>query len=160
MFRYVGIDGIQDNVCRHIHRYASLTKLLYYAGTGEAGLPDLGSLVRHIGPGYSQRLYPGHRCQLWGHIPTIKERNIQAWREIMMTGCTVVVYQPSLCQVPSLTSQWIGHSPGSTTYRDGASHREQSGAKSRVSAIISMSCLEPSWCHLVHMTIVTLDTPI
>jgi hypothetical protein len=26
-----------------------------------------------------------------GHIPTIKEENIQAWKQIMMTGCTVVV---------------------------------------------------------------------
>jgi hypothetical protein len=80
-----------------VYRYAGLTKLLYYAGIGKAGLPDLGSLVRHIGLGYGQRPYPGYRSQLRGHIPTIKERNIQAWREIMMTGCTVVVYQPSLC---------------------------------------------------------------
>jgi hypothetical protein len=35
-----------------MYRYAGLTKLLYYAGTGEAGLPDLGSLVRDMANGY------------------------------------------------------------------------------------------------------------
>jgi hypothetical protein len=39
-----------------------------------AGLPDQGSLVRHIGPGYDQRLYLGYISQPKGHIPTIKER--------------------------------------------------------------------------------------
>jgi hypothetical protein len=60
VFRYIGITRIHDNVCQHIHRYAGLTKLLYYAGTGEAGLPDLGSVVWHIGLGYGQWLYLGH----------------------------------------------------------------------------------------------------
>jgi hypothetical protein len=91
-------------MCRHIYKYAGLTKLVFYAGTVEAGLPDLGSLVRDIGPGYGQRLCPEYKGQLEGHIPTIKERNFQAWREIIMTGCTVVVYQPSLCQRTVLTS--------------------------------------------------------
>jgi hypothetical protein len=31
--------------------------LVCYAGTGDAGLPDLGSLVRHIALGYGQRRY-------------------------------------------------------------------------------------------------------
>jgi hypothetical protein len=78
----------------------------------------------------------------------------------MMTGCTVVVYQPSLCQVPTLTSQGRGHSPGSTSYRDVESHREQSGRKSRSPAIVSESCLEGSCCLLVQVTVVTLATPI
>jgi hypothetical protein len=74
-----------------MYRYAGLIQLLYYAGTGEVGLPDLGSLVRHIGPGYGQRLYPGYRSQPRCHVPTIKEGNIQAWKQTMMTGCTVMV---------------------------------------------------------------------
>jgi hypothetical protein len=45
-------------------------------------------------------------------------------------------------------------------YRDAESHREQSGAKSRVAAIVSMSCLEASCCLLVQVTVVTLATPI
>jgi hypothetical protein len=148
VFRYIGIAGIHDNVCRHIHRYAGLIKLLYCAGTGEARLPDLGSLVRRIGPGYGQRLYPGHRCQRWGHIPAIKERNIQAWRKIMMTECTVMVYQPSLCQVLSLTSQWRGHNPESTPYKHGESHRGQSGRKPRVAGHRHLVLLECSLCHV------------
>jgi hypothetical protein len=76
---------------RHIYKYAGLTKLVYYAGTVEARLPDLGSLVWHIGLGYGLRLCLGYRSQLRGHIPTIKERTFQAWMEIMMTGCTMVV---------------------------------------------------------------------
>jgi hypothetical protein len=66
--------GIHCVMCRHIYKYAGLTKLVCCAGTGEAGLPDLGSLVRHISPGYGQWLYPGYRSQLECHIPTIKER--------------------------------------------------------------------------------------
>jgi hypothetical protein len=106
VFRYVGIVRILKEECRRIYRYAGLTKLLYCARTVEAGLPDLGSLVRHIGPGYGQRLYPGYISQPRCHIPTIKEGNIQAWKQTMIIGCTVKVYQPSLCQVQSLTSQW------------------------------------------------------
>jgi hypothetical protein len=71
-----------------------------------------------------------------------------------------VVYQPSLCQVPSLTSQWRGHSPRSTSYRHEESHRGQSGRESRAPAIVSMSCLEGSCCLLVQVTVVTLATPI
>jgi hypothetical protein len=56
----------------------------------------------YIGPGYGQRSYPGHKSQLRGPIPTIKEKFCQAWREIMVTGCTVVVYLPSLCTSTSL----------------------------------------------------------
>jgi hypothetical protein len=48
---------------------------------GEAGLPDLGLVVRHTGPGYDQRLYPGHRSQPEGHIPTIKERTFTGMGE-------------------------------------------------------------------------------
>jgi hypothetical protein len=46
-------------MCRHMYKYAGLTKLVYYAGTGEAGLLDLGSLVWHIGPGYGQTAISG-----------------------------------------------------------------------------------------------------
>jgi hypothetical protein len=48
---------------------------------GQAGLPDQGSVVRHIGPGYDQQLYPGYRSQLKGHIPTIKERTFPGMGE-------------------------------------------------------------------------------
>ena len=66
----------------------------------DAGLPDLhGSLVRHIGPGYGQRSYPGYISQLRCHVPTIKEENIQAWSEIMVAGCTVEVTYPHCAQV-------------------------------------------------------------
>jgi hypothetical protein len=61
----------------------------------------------------------------------------------------VEVYQPSLCTSTALTSQWYGQSPRGTRYRDVESHREQSGAKSRVSALVSLPCLECSWCLLV-----------
>jgi hypothetical protein len=84
-------------MCRHIYKYAGLTKLVCYAGTGEAGLPDQGLVIRHTGPGYDQRLYPGYISQLEGYIPTIKERTFPAWRKIMVTECTVVVYQPPQC---------------------------------------------------------------
>jgi hypothetical protein len=61
---YAGAAGIPTETCRHICRYAGLTYLTYCAGTGEAGLSDLGSLVRHISPGYGQRLYPGYTVNL------------------------------------------------------------------------------------------------
>jgi hypothetical protein len=32
---------------------------------------------------------------------------------------------------------------------DGESHQEQSGIKSRVSAIVTLSCLDCCWCHLL-----------
>jgi hypothetical protein len=48
---------------------------------GQAGLPDQGLMVRHIGPGYDQRLYPGHRGQPKGHVPTIKERTFPGMGE-------------------------------------------------------------------------------
>jgi hypothetical protein len=88
-----------------MHRYASLTYLICCGGVGEAGLPDLHrSLVRHTGPGYGQRSYPGYISQPRCLVPAIKERFCQVWREIMLTGCTVVVYQPSLCTRTTLTS--------------------------------------------------------
>jgi hypothetical protein len=75
MSGYTGITGILIEECRHIHRYAGLTYMLYCAGAGEAGLPDLHrSLVRHIGLGYGQRSYLGYRSQLRCHVPAIKER--------------------------------------------------------------------------------------
>jgi hypothetical protein len=115
----------------------------------EAGLPNLHvSLVRHIGPGYGQRSYPGYISQLRSHIPTIKEENIQAWKKSMEAGCTVEGYLPSLCTSTALTSYRQGYSLGGTRYRDMESHREQSGAKSRVSAIITISYLECSQCLL------------
>jgi hypothetical protein len=133
-----------------MHRCAGLTYLICCAGAGEAGLLDLHrSLVRHIGLGYGQRSYPGYASQPRYRIPTIKEENIQAWKQSMMTGCTVEVCQPSLCTSTALTSQWYGHSPRGTRYRDVESHREQSGAKSRVFALVSLPCLECSWCLLV-----------
>jgi hypothetical protein len=49
VFRYIGIAGILGEVCWRMYRYTGLTLLIYYARIGEAGLPDLGSLVRHIG---------------------------------------------------------------------------------------------------------------
>jgi hypothetical protein len=106
MFRYTSITGILIEECRHIHRYAGLTYMLYRAEAGEAGLPDLHrSLVRHIGPGYGQRSYPGYLSQLRCPIPTIKEGFCQVWRGIMLTGCTVVAYLPTLCTSTALTSQ-------------------------------------------------------
>jgi hypothetical protein len=48
---------------------------------GQAGLPDQGSVVRHISPGYDQRLCLGYRSQLKGHIPTIKERTFPGMGE-------------------------------------------------------------------------------
>jgi hypothetical protein len=48
---------------------------------GQAGLPDQGSVVWHIGQGYDQRLYPGRRSQPEGHIPTIKERTFPGMGE-------------------------------------------------------------------------------
>jgi hypothetical protein len=90
-----------------MHRYASLTYLICCAGAGEARLHDLHRLlVRHIGPGYGQRSYPGYISQPRCRIPTIKEENIQAWKQSVMAGCTVEVYQPSLCTSTDLTSQW------------------------------------------------------
>jgi hypothetical protein len=84
-------------MCRHIYKYAVLTKLVCYAGTGVAGLPDQELVVQHIGPGYDQRLYPGYIRQLEGHIATFKERTFPAWTKIMVTKCTVVVYQQPQC---------------------------------------------------------------
>jgi hypothetical protein len=79
-----------------MYRYAGLTYLIRCAGAGEAGLPDLHrSLVWHIGSGCGQRSYPGYGSQPRCHVPTIKERFYQAWREIMMIGCTVEVYDTS-----------------------------------------------------------------
>jgi hypothetical protein len=90
-----------------MHRYAGLTYLICCAGTGEAGLPDLYRLlVQHISPGYGQRSYPGYISQPRCLVPAIKERFCPVWREIMLTGCTVVVHQPSLCTSIALTSQW------------------------------------------------------
>jgi hypothetical protein len=73
----------------------------------EAGLTVLhGLLVRHIGPVYGQRLYPGYKSQPRRHFPTIKEEDILVWKRCMVTGCTVEVYQPSLCTSTALTSEW------------------------------------------------------
>jgi hypothetical protein len=49
--------------------------------------------------------------------------------------------------IPYLTE--VRHSSRGTRYRDVESHREQSGRKSRVSAIVSKSYLECSRCLLV-----------
>jgi hypothetical protein len=107
VFGYAGTTRIFIEECRHMIRYVGLTFLIYCAGAGDAGLPDLlRSLVWHIGPGYGQRSYPGYRSQLRCHVPTIKERFCQVWRGIMLTGCTVVVYLPSLCTSTALTSEW------------------------------------------------------
>jgi hypothetical protein len=54
VFRYTGIAGILREVCRRMHRYAGLTLLIYYAGIGEAGLPDQGV----VGPAYRSRIWP------------------------------------------------------------------------------------------------------
>jgi hypothetical protein len=106
VFRYAGITRILKKRCRHMYRYAGLTCLICCAGTGESRLPDLHrSLVRHVGPGYGQQSYLGYRSQPRCHIPTIKEENIQAWKQSMMTGCILEVYQPSLCTSTALTSQ-------------------------------------------------------
>jgi hypothetical protein len=48
---------------------------------GHTELPDQGSVVWHTGPGYDQRLCPGHRSQPKGHIPTIKERTFPGMGE-------------------------------------------------------------------------------
>jgi hypothetical protein len=72
----------------------------------DAGLSDLQGWRSGIyGPGYGQRSYPGHISQLRCPIPAIKEENIQVWREIVVTGCTVVVYLPSLCTSTSLPQE-------------------------------------------------------
>jgi hypothetical protein len=47
----------------------------------QAGLPGQGSVIRHMSPGYGQRLYPGHRSQPKGHVPTIKERTFPGMGE-------------------------------------------------------------------------------
>jgi hypothetical protein len=54
VFRYIGIAGILGEVCRRMYRYAGLTLLIYYAGTGEAGLPD----HEVVGPAYRSRIWP------------------------------------------------------------------------------------------------------
>jgi hypothetical protein len=71
---------------------------------GEAGLPNLGLVVRHTGPEYDQRLYPGHRSQPKGHVPTIKERTFSGMGRDHgdrvhsggLTTTTVLKYSPCL----------------------------------------------------------------
>jgi hypothetical protein len=112
MSGYVGLARILTKVCRHILRYAGLPYLMYCAGTGMPGYLTyrVGGPAYTVqgwqsgiyGPGYGQRSYPGYISQLECHVPTIKGENIQAWRQSMVTGCTVVVYLPSLCTSTSL----------------------------------------------------------
>jgi hypothetical protein len=71
-------------------RYAGLTYFDMLCRSRDAGLPNLqGLVVRHIGPGYGQWSYPGCISQPRCHFPTIKEENIQAWKQSMEAGCTV-----------------------------------------------------------------------
>jgi hypothetical protein len=63
----------------------------------QAGLPGQGSVIRYISMGYGQWLYPGHRSQLKGHVPTIKERTFPSMGEDDDDRCIVVVYQPPQC---------------------------------------------------------------
>jgi hypothetical protein len=78
----------------------------------------------------------------------------------MEAGCTVEGYLPSLCASTALTSYRWGYSPSGTRYRDMASHREQSGRKSRSlpsspTPIWSVACV--SW---LRVAVVTLATTI
>jgi hypothetical protein len=115
----------------------------------DAGLSDQqGRWSGIYGPGYGQRSYPGYMSQLRCHIPTIKEENIQAWKQSKVTGCTVVVYLPSLCTSTSLPQE------GKVTVLEvqGTGVRcpieSNQGQKSRVSAIATSSYLECSSCLL------------
>jgi hypothetical protein len=54
VFGYTGKAGILGEVCRRMYRYAGLTLLVYYAGTGEAGLPKQGV----VGLAYRSRIWP------------------------------------------------------------------------------------------------------
>jgi hypothetical protein len=127
----------------------------------DAGLSDLHeSWVRHIGPGYDQRSYPGYISQLRCHVPTIKEENIQAWKQSMVTGCTVVVYLPSLCTSTSLPQKGkvtVLEVRGTGMWRPIESNQGQSQGSlpSSPAPIWSVACV-PWLC----MTVVTLATTI
>jgi hypothetical protein len=159
--RYAGITGILIEECRHMHRYAGLTYLICCAGAGEAGLPDLHrSLIRHIDPGYGQRSYPGYRSQPRCHIPVIKEENIPAWKQSMMTGCIVRFTNPHCAQVQPLPHSGkvtVQELQGTGMWSPIESSQGQSQGSLPSSACPVWSVVGVSWSHV---TIVTLATTI
>jgi hypothetical protein len=72
----------------------------------------------------------------------------QVWEGVMMTECIVVVYQPPQCKGQYLQPQWSGQCQGSTRYKHGMSHREQSGESQGWQRLVSLSYLVCSACHL------------
>jgi hypothetical protein len=137
--RYAGITGILIEECRHMHRYAGLTYLICCAG-------------------YGQRSYLGYRSQPRCHIPAIKEENIQAWKQSMMTGCIVRFTNPHCAQV-----QPLPHS-GKVTVQEVQgmwssieSNQGQSQGSLPSSACPVWSVVGVSWSHV---TVVTLATTI
>ena len=127
----------------------------------DAGLSDLQGWWSGIyGPGYGQRSYPGYRSQLRCHVPTIKERLCQAWRGIMLTGCTVVVYLPSLCTSTSLPQRGkvtVQEVRGTGTWCPIESNQGRSQGSLPSSSAPIWSVARVSWSR---MTVVTLATTI
>jgi hypothetical protein len=97
-----------------MYKYAGLTKLVYYAGTGEAGLLDLGSLVRHIGPGYGQTAISGIQKSTKGShpynqgeiLPSIEEDHGDRVHSGGLPTITVSKYSPYLTVVRSQSKRY------------------------------------------------------
>jgi hypothetical protein len=141
--------------------YASLTYLMRCAGAVEAGLPGLHeSLVRHTGPGYGQRSCPGYISQPRCLVPAIKERFCQAWREVMLTGCTVVATNPHCAQVQPLPHSGkvtVPEVQGTGMWSPIESNQGQSQGSQPSSACPVWSVVGVSWSYV---TVVTLATTI
>jgi hypothetical protein len=133
--------------------YAGLTYLICCAGAGRPDYPTFIGRWWHIDPGYAQQSNPGYLSQPRCRIPTIKEENIQSWKQSMVIGCTVEVYLPSLCTSTTLTSHRYGHSPRSPI--EGNQGQGQWSQPSSASPIWSVAGV--SWSQV---TVVTLATTI
>jgi hypothetical protein len=158
------ICRINRNTGGGVPAYTQICRPIYFdvlCRNREAGLPDLhGSLVRHMCPGYGQRSYPGYISQLRCHIPTIKEENIQAWKQSMEAGCTVEGYLPSLCTSTSLPHKGkvtVREVQGTGIWHPIESNQGQSQGSLPLSPapIWSVACV--SW---LRVTVVTLATTI
>jgi hypothetical protein len=91
-----------------------------FAGIGEAGLPDLGSLVWHIGPGYRSRIWPtamsrtqkstkgSHPYNQGKNLPSMEQDHDDRVHSGGLTTITVSKYSPYLTVVRSQSKQVQG----------------------------------------------------
>jgi hypothetical protein len=144
-----------------MYRYAGLNLLIYYAGTGEAGLPDHGV----VGPAYRSRIWPtaisGIQKSTMVSYPYNQGRKHPSMEADYddrvqsggLTTVTVLKYSPYLIVVRSQSKQVHGTGMVSPIESNqGQSQGWQPSSPCPIWTIASVICM--------YMTVVTLATTI